>query len=695
MTDYADFEIGLHRRDAENYGVELRFVHPGGDADVRLTGDRPAMVQFDFVRLRELALDSEAYGQFLAESLFADSEVRTAFAQAFSSAQSLDVPLRLRLFVGPSAPELHELLWETLRDPQDGSQLVTSEHVLFSRYLSSLDWRPVGLRPRADLRGLVVIASPAGLADWQPGGRSLAPLDVDSELERARIGLAGIPLTSLASGGSATLEGISTSLRDGFDVLYLACHGALLNGKPHLWLEDAEGNVDVVPGDELVTRLREMRQRPRLVVLASCQSAGRGEGDDEARSDDRGALSALGPRLAEAGIPAVLAMQGNVTMQTVAEFMPAFFRELQRDGLIDRAVSVARGTVRERMDWWVPVLFMRLKSGRLWYAPGFAEERRGLEKWPALLRNIQQGRCTPILGPALTDYLLGSRRQIAQRWAETYHFPMAAHDRENLPQVAQYLAVNQDAMFLRDELQAYVCREIRARYNLSPEDDKCGTSLNELVSKVGADLQAENPAEPHRVLAQFPLPVYITANFGNLLAEALADAGKEPKVELCRWNEYVEMLPSIYDDEPDYRPSAESPLIYHLFGHLKEPDSIVLTEDDYFNYLIGVTRDKDLIPGVVRRSMTDTALLFLGFRMDDWDFRVLFNSLMSQEGRRRRSRYAHVAVQIDPEEGRIQEPERARRYLESYFQDADISIYRGSVEDFIQELHQRWEGSNQ
>jgi hypothetical protein len=77
--------------------------------------------------------------------------------------------------------------------------------------------------------------------------------------------------------------------------------------------------------------------------------------------------------------------------------------------------------------------------------------------------------------------------------------------------------------------------------------------------------------------------------------------------------------------------------------------------------------------------------------MDDWDFRVLFRSLMSQEGRGRRRKYAHVAVQIDPEEGRIQEPERARRYLESYFQGADISIYWGSVEDFAREIQQRWE----
>ena len=98
----------------------------------------------------------------------------------------------------------------------------------------------------------------------------------------------------------------------------------------------------------------------------------------------------------------------------------------------------------------------------------------------------------------------------------------------------------------------------------------------------------------------------------------------------------------------------------------------------------------DLIPGVVRRALVDTALLFLGFQMDDWNFRILYRSIISREGSRRRKSYAHVAVQIDPEEGRILEPERARRYLETYFQDADINIYWGSVEDFARELNERW-----
>ena len=92
-------------------------------------------------------------------------------------------------------------------------------------------------------------------------------------------------------------------------------------------------------------------------------------------------------------------------------------------------------------------------------------------------------------------------------------------------------------------------------------------------------------------------------------------------------------------------------------------------------------------------ALADTALLFLGFKLDEWSFRVLFRSIMNQEGGGRRARYAHVAAQIDPEEGRILEPERARRYLETYFQGSRMSIYWGSVEDFVTELMRRPSGA--
>ena len=104
----------------------------------------------------------------------------------------------------------------------------------------------------------------------------------------------------------------------------------------------------------------------------------------------------------------------------------------------------------------------------------------------------------------------------------------------------------------------------------------------------------------------------------------------------------------------------------------------MLTEDDYFDFLIGVTRNQDLVPAVVRRRLSDSALMFVGFRLDEWDFRVLYRSLMSSEGGDRREEYTHVAVQIDPEEDATIDAGRAREYLEEYFQDSRVSLYWGT-----------------
>ncbi len=683
MNNYAELEIGLHRRDAGSYSVDFRFSQPESEADVRLAQGQSTQVTFELDQLQDLVFDADAYGKRLTQDFFADPTVKNAFSQARTSAQSLDYPLRLRLLIGPSAPELHSLRWETLRDPQDDTPLCTNENLLFSRYLSSLDWRPVRLRPQGKLNALTAIANPSDLADY-----NLAPVDVEGELSRAKGALGEIPLTPLpGEDGSqhATLDNLVASLREvEYDILYLVCHGALVKDEPWLWLEDDQGKVARTSGQELVTRLKELTQRPRLVVLASCQSAGKSAGD---------ALAALGPSLAEAGIPAVIAMQGNISMQTVAEFMPVFFQELQRDGQIDRALAVARGAVRHRPDFWMPALFMRLKSGRIWYVPGFSDDRQGFEKWPALLRSIRRGQCTPIIGPGFYESMFGSPRDIAQRWSEAYHYPMAPHERESLPQVAQYLTINQYKQAPYDELEEYLEAEIQEGYQeiLPPELKQGRAPLDKLIEAVGAHRREQNALDPYNVLAQLPLPIYITTNPGNLMAASLAEAGKDPQVVLCPWNEYIEQVESIYDREPDYFPTPERPLVYHLFGRISEPDSVVLTEDDYFDYLIGVTSNKDLIPSAVRRALADTALLFLGFQMDEWNFRVLFRSILSQQGGGRRDRYAHIAAQIEPEEGRILEPERARRYLEKYFaKGADISLFWGSADDFLNELHQRW-----
>jgi hypothetical protein len=693
MSNYADLEIGLHKHNGKAYSVELRFIQPNSDADIRLGQGSQTLTNFNFTELLSLKYDSQAYGAELTKQMFSDPDVKSSFAQAITSAQSLQVPLRVRLLIGPSAPELHALQWETLCDSSDGSPLFTNQNILFSRYLSSLDWRPVRLRPKDQLKALVVVANPSDLQEY-----GLERVDVEGELARAFTSLNQINTTTLPDPSGIlrpTLNNLTHCLQDeSFDILYIVCHGAYVNDESWMWLEDDQGKSARISGVDLVTRIKELHQRPRMVVLASCQSAGNdssSDGDPDKRKG--GTIAALGPRLAEAGIPAVIAMQGNISMQTIEEFMPLFFHELQQDGQIDRAMTVARGAIRSRPDYWMPALFMRLKSGKVWYVPGFSDERQGFEKWPALMKRIQRGQCTPIIGPGLIEPLLGSLREIARRWAERYHYPLAPHERESLPQVAQYLAINQDSSFPLDEFEEYLKQELRSKYcdDLPPELQSEISPLMDMVDAIGKKRWDNNGSDAHWVLAQLPLPIYITTNVDNLLVTALKETGRDPQIMICPWNEYVEQYETIYDREPDYHPTVDRPLVYYLFGRLDEPDSIVLTEDNYFKFLIGVTGNKDLIPSAVRRALADTALLFLGFQMDEWNFRVLFHGILSQQGSSRRDRYSHIAAQIEPEEGRILEPERARRYLESYyFNDAYISIYWGSAEDFVKELWRNW-----
>ena len=679
MTRAADLEIGIHRRDGQTYAVEIRLLPPGADEEVR--PDSGSM-QLDLDALRGESADDK-YGELLGGALLMDDKVREAFANARAVADAADADLRVRLLFGPTAIELHTLRWEAARDPQKKNTLFTGEKLLFSRYVSSNDWRP--LRPKAALRALAFIANPSDVAKY-----SLAPVRVADELAGINTAF-GSAVETRAEGGRATLSALLAALREGFDVLYLVAHGRLIKGEPKIYLEKEDGSSDVVAGTDLVARLSELRVRPRLIVLGSCQSAGTAD-----QQIAEGYMTALGPRLAESGIPAVVAMQGTVSMDTEAMFMASFFRELQRVGVVDLAMSVARTEtlIAKRPDWWMPVLFMRLKSGLIWYTPGFGEAHQ-LEKWPSLINELKKGRCTPILGHGLTDSLLRPRRELAQKWADSYHFPMAPYDREDLPQVAQYLAVKQNLSFPRDmlisDLQNWLLQQYRANLPQASqfEGSATGEGLDQLISAIGARRRESDPNDPFRILATVPVPVYITASPHHLLFDALKAAGKQPREEFCRWNRQLEGLPSLKEREPNYTPDPQTPLIYYIFGRLNEIKSLVLTEDDYFDFLIGATKNSELIPEDVRSKLANSGLLFLGFQLQDWDFRVLVRRIVDQEGGNLRRRYTNVAVQIDPEEGRIMEPEGARRYLESYFDILDISIYWGTADDFAADLLQQ------
>lgn len=666
VLPFAELEMGLYRKEQNAYMVDLRLKRPDSDVDHRLLDHNPSLV-IDFNDLLSAGEDPAIYGKRLSEILFAEKDLAEAITKARATTEAANMALRFRLYIGAGAPELHRIRWETLWDLKEDAPMFIGERLSFSRFLSGSDWRPVSMKRKAELRTLALIANPSNLDEYD-----LAPIDVDEEVARIKKGLGDTRIEFLTQ-GQATVDGLRESLRQQPNILFLVCHGNIVRGEPWLWLENAQGQVERISGHELMNLFRSLEEVPRLIVLVSCESAG-------TLASRECALSGLGPRLAEVGIPAVLCMQGKISMETMGLFLPTFFDELRQTGYLERAVAVARTRVAHRPDWWMAALFSRLRSGKLWYSPGFTETR--MEKWPALVRHIRKNRCTPILGPDLTDHFFGSRAEIAHRWAETYHFPLGAHN-VDLPKVAQYLSIHQDPMFPYEELAEVMQQTLHQRFSqqLGQMD---GVDLEESLEEL-SQLGHSAAMAPFRILAELDLPIYITADPSPLLEIALREKGRRPRVELCRWHKDLQDLPSVFEEDPDYEPSSEEPLVFRLFGNLEDVDTMVLTEDNYFDFLI-VSGGTNMLPSAVSRALADSALMFLGFKLSSWDFRVLFRGVMRQEGRARRRKYAHVGVQIDPEEMAITEPERARKYLESYFGDANISIYWGNADDFLDEL---------
>ncbi len=621
-------------------------------------------------------------GQQLFELLLADTALRTAWAEARGQAPQR----RLRLRIDPAAAELHALPWELLHE--DALMLSANAATPFSRYLPvALPWGgEVEERP---IRVLVAISNP----DDVESKYNLAQLDVELEremLESDDIDPNDVEMTFLDP--PVTLERIEEALREGYHVLHYLGHGAFSKrrGQAALYLQGDDENTHIVTDDALIGMLARQQVRPRLVFLAACQSAVRDTAD---------AFAGLGPKLVAAGVPAVVAMQDFVAVETARKLSAMFYQRLTEHGAVDLALNEARSTLLTagRPDAAVPVLFMRLKSGQVW--SGEADVRGqvlGSQNprvfWSGLVRNIQSGKCTPIIGPRVHGRWLPTPSEIAGWWADEHDYPFP--DRDSLARVARYMASSQGEDFAREELLYILKDEFTARLpeGIRPEEEY--DTLTELVEAVEwQPLTADDPNDLHRVLASLNLPLYLTTNHDSFMTEALIAAGKQPDRELCRWNEMLDGLPSLFEDDADYVPTPDRPLVYHLFGSDEEVDSVLVTEDHYLDYLVRVSAEMERIPGHVWSALTDSSLLFLGYSLDDWEFRVILRGLVATRDRRRKLK--HVGVQLEIKDlagddgdssGRI---EAVQTFLQQYFQDADINIFWGSSVQFVAELREQ------
>jgi uncharacterized caspase-like protein len=248
--------------------------------------------------------------------------------------------------------------------------------------------------------------------------------------------------------------------------------------------------------------------------------------------------------------------------------------------------------------------------------------------WAILVRTIKHGKCTPFIGPAACFGSVPTDQVIAREWAREYEYPRG--DSGNLSRVAQFLADQHGRFYPHRLLQT------RLQNAVLPDFTK--------------------PGEFYGVFASLPLPVYITTNFDRFLVEALKAQNRQPIRDFCRWNDLVREMPSALDEA---EPTPYNPLVFHLYGYSEIPESMVLTEDDFRNFVMRISAEPNRLPPRIQEAIVGSSLLFIGYDLTQPKFQVLSQSLASLVGRNYQHRF-----------GKYQ---------------------RGDVTEFAHQLRQRWD----
>jgi CHAT domain/WD domain, G-beta repeat len=293
----------------------------------------------------------QTFGRALFNALFT-GEVGKRYAVSTLAASSQNKGLRLKLRI--LAPELAALPWEFLYDPGASEYICLSSTTPIVRYLE-LAQPPQALRVTQPLSILGVISSP----------KDLPELDIEREkqrLEKAIADLRARGLVELTWLPGQTWYHLLRAMRRGpWHILHFIGHGGFdaRTDEGLIALEDEEGRAQLLTATHLGRLLADHRSL-RLVVLNACEGA---------RGSKQDIFSSTATILVRRGIPAVLAMQYEITDRAAIELSRVFYEALA-DGLpVDTAVGEARKAISfgivNTLEWGTPVLYMRSPDGVL------------------------------------------------------------------------------------------------------------------------------------------------------------------------------------------------------------------------------------------------------------------------------------------------------------------------------------------
>jgi tetratricopeptide (TPR) repeat protein len=359
IREYADFDVAIEAEGEEFVAKVL--ASPAGQASGRFS------LPFSPIELENFVLKvgrtrsgvrkmgspegtaAETFGKKLYDAVFA-GEVGICFRRSIDDAGLANRGLRVRIRTS-DAPTLNNIPWEFVWAEGLGRFVALSNQTPVVRYIDL----PTRIRPLAiapPLRILVMVSNPT----------DVEALDVQREVDLLRdatkdlVSSGRIELVVMEDANMASLA--QRLRREEFHIFHFIGHGGFADGDGVLVLEDSSERARPVKGQHLGTIFHDHGSL-RLAVLNACEGA---------RASAEDPFSGVAPSLIRQGIPAVIAMQFEITDTAAIQFAHEFYLAVADGYPVDAAVTEARKGIFSAdndLEWATPVLYMRAPDGMI------------------------------------------------------------------------------------------------------------------------------------------------------------------------------------------------------------------------------------------------------------------------------------------------------------------------------------------
>jgi YVTN family beta-propeller protein len=358
MIDYLTVSVRIEALYADNYKAIVSGPGGGvGHAEFEMPFDerelealakivsRPRSVR------RRIESDESAQAREFGERLFEQifkGKAHEVLSDAQSRMRQTGQGMRMR-FQLENARSLRNVPWELLCDSTRFVSISAYSPVL--RHVDVAGQR-APLSMQAPLRILGMVSSPGDMPE------------LDAERERERLtgachSLVERGLLEIEWVPEASLDGLLECLNEGdYHIFHFIGHGDFDEQAEDgvLLLEGRAGRSQRVTGKDLGVILGDQHTL-RLAVINACEGA-------RVAPDSNGVASSL----MRYGLPAVIAMQFEISDEAAVVFAECFYKSVARGNPIDHALVDARKGMfakNQGLEWATPVLLTSLDDGRL------------------------------------------------------------------------------------------------------------------------------------------------------------------------------------------------------------------------------------------------------------------------------------------------------------------------------------------